>query len=68
MYEYDTTVASAGFWLAGQCPPGRMRRRKFRKFDYEMMHSEVYLTKYVVSNQDSAVLYTCLSALIALKI
>jgi len=27
-------------------PPCRLRRRKF---DYEMMHSEVYLNKYVVS-------------------
>jgi len=30
-------------------PPCRLRRRKFRKFDYEMVHSEVYLNKYVVS-------------------
>ena len=29
--------------------PCRLRRRKFRKFDYEMVHSEVYLNKYVVS-------------------
>jgi len=27
-------------------PPCRLRRRKF---DYEMVHSEVYLNKYVVS-------------------
>ena len=26
-----------------------LKRRKFRKFDYEMVHSEVYLNKYVVS-------------------
>jgi len=30
-------------------PPCRLRRRKFGKFDYEMVHSEVYLNKYVVS-------------------
>ena len=30
-------------------PPCRLRRRKFRKFDYEKVHSEVYLNKYVVS-------------------
>jgi len=30
-------------------PPCRPIRRKFRKFDYEMVHSEVYLNKYVVS-------------------
>jgi len=29
--------------------PCRLRRRKFWKFDYEMVHSEVYLNKYVVS-------------------
>ena len=31
--------------------PCRLRRRKFRKFDYEMVHSEVhvYLNKHVVS-------------------
>jgi len=33
---------SAGFWLRGQCP---LRR----KFDYKMVHSEVYLNKYVAS-------------------
>ena len=37
---------SAGFWLGGLMPPCRLRRRKF---DYEMVHSEVYLSKYVVS-------------------
>jgi len=26
-----------------------LKRRKFRKFDNEMVHSEVYLNKYVVS-------------------
>jgi len=43
---------SAGFWLGGRgvnvpLPP----EAKFfsRKFDYEMVHSEVYLNKYVVS-------------------
>jgi len=30
-------------------PRCRLRRRKFRKVDYEMAHSEVYLNKYVVS-------------------
>ena len=40
---------SAGFWLGGSMPPCRLRRRKFRKFDYEMVHSEVYLNKCVVS-------------------
>ena len=40
---------SAGFWLGGSMPLCRLRRRKFRKFDYEMVHSEVYLNKYVVS-------------------
>ena len=37
---------SAGFWWM---PPCRLRRRKFWKLDYEMVHSEVYLNKYVVS-------------------
>jgi len=40
---------SAGFWLGGSMPPCRLRRRKFWKFDYEMVHFEVYLNKYVVS-------------------
>ena len=40
---------SAGFCLGGSVPPCRLRRRKFWKFDYEMVHSEVYLNKYVVS-------------------
>ena len=43
------TGTSAGFWLGGQCPPCHLRRRKFWKFDYELVHSEVYLNKYVVS-------------------
>jgi len=30
-------------------PDCRLRQRKFRKFDYEMVHSEVYLNKYVVN-------------------
>jgi len=30
-------------------PTCRLMRRKFRKFDYEMVHSEVYLSKCVVS-------------------
>ena len=37
---------STGFWLAGSMPLCRLRRRKF---EYEMVHSEVYLNKYVVS-------------------
>ena len=43
--------ASAGFWLGGSMPPCRLMLRKFRKFDYEMVHSEVglYLNKCVVS-------------------
>ena len=32
--------------VRGLMPPCRLRRRKF---DYEMVHSEVYLSKYVVS-------------------
>ena len=35
--------------VRGSMPPCRLRRRKFWKFDYEMVHSEVYLNKYVVS-------------------
>jgi len=38
-------------------PRCRLKRRKFGKFDYEMVHSEVYLNNYVVS---MAVLYICL--------
>jgi len=30
-------------------PPSRLRQRKFWKFDYEMLHSEVYLNKYMWS-------------------
>jgi len=30
-------------------PPCRPRRREFGKFGYEMVHSKVYLNKYVVS-------------------
>ena len=30
-------------------PPCCLRRNFFRKFDYEMVHFEVYLNKYVVS-------------------
>ena len=40
-------------------PLYRLRRRKVKKFDYEVVHSEVYLNKYVVS---------IAPALIALKI
>ena len=35
--------------VRGLMSPFRLRRRKFGKFDYEMVHSEVYLNKYVVS-------------------
>jgi len=36
--------------MEGQSVPScRLRRRKFWKFEYEMVHSEVYLNKYVVS-------------------
>jgi len=55
-YEYDcvkhkvSTGTSAGFWLGGSMPPCRLRRRKFfENVDYEMVHSEVYRNKYVVS-------------------
>ena len=44
--------------VRGSMPPCRPRRRKFRKFDYEMVHSEVYLNKK--RGQHSAVFYTCL--------
>jgi len=40
---------SAGFWLGKSVPLCHLRRRKFWKFDYEMVHFEVYLNKYVVS-------------------
>ena len=40
---------SAGFWLGGAVPPCRLRQSKFGKFDYEMVHFEVYLNKYAVS-------------------
>ena len=40
---------SAGFWLGESMPHCRLRRRNVWKFDYEMVHSEVYLNKYVVS-------------------
>jgi len=35
--------------VRGSMPPCRLRRRKFTKFDYEMVHSGVYPNKYVVS-------------------
>jgi len=40
---------SAGFWSGGSMPSCRLSRRKLEKFDYKMVHSEVYLSKYVVS-------------------
>jgi len=42
--------------------PCRPRQRKFRKSDYEVVHSEVYLNKCA---QHFAVLYTCLSWLLS---
>ena len=36
---------SAGFWLGGQCPLIAAWGEFFFKFDYEMVHSEVYLNK-----------------------
>ena len=42
--QHSTTTSSrmsAGFWLGGSMPPCRLRQRKFWKFDYEMVHSEV---------------------------
>ena len=35
--------------VTGSMPSCRLGRRKFWKFDYEMVHSEVYLNKYAVS-------------------
>ena len=35
--------------VRGSMPPCCLRRRKFWKFDYEIVHSEVYMNKYVVS-------------------
>jgi len=35
--------------VRGSMPPCRLKRIFFGKFDYEMVHSEVYLDKYVVS-------------------
>ena len=43
-------------------PPCGLRRRKFWKFDYEMVHSDVYLDK---CGQHSAVLYICLPRLLS---
>ena len=40
--------------VRGSMPPCRLRRRKFWKFDYEMVHAGVYLNK---CGQHSAVLY-----------
>jgi len=37
------------FWLGGSVSPCCPRRRKLWKFDYEIVHSEVYLNKYVIS-------------------
>jgi len=42
----NASATSAGFWLGETVPPCRLGRRKL---DYEMVHSEVYLNKYVVS-------------------
>ena len=46
----------------GQCPLGTWGEENFRKFDYEMVHSEVYLN---ICGQHSAVLYTCLPWLLS---
>ena len=35
--------------VRGSMPPCCLRRRKFGKLDYKMVHSEEYLNKYVVS-------------------
>ena len=35
--------------IRGSMSPCRLRRIKFGKFDYKIVHSEVYLNKYVVS-------------------
>ena len=43
------TKASVGFCLGGPMPPCRLRRRKF---DYEMVNSEVYLNKYYNNNNN----------------
>jgi len=45
-FHSSTAGTSAWFWLQGLMPPCHLRRRNF---DYEMVHSEVYLNKYVVS-------------------
>ena len=38
------------FLVRGSMPPYRLRLRNFfKKCDYEMVHPEVYLNKYVVS-------------------
>jgi len=47
--RYATIRNVRSILVRGSMPPCRLRRRKFRKFDYEMVHSEVYLNKYVVS-------------------
>ena len=54
-FSYNSTPsrASAGFWLGGQCPLAAWGEIFFEKFDYEMMHSEVYLKK--ICGQHSAV-------------
>ena len=45
----SSATASAGFWLRGSVLPCRLRRRKFGKFGYKMVHSKVCLNKCVVS-------------------
>jgi len=39
------TRASARFWLGGSMPPLPPEAKFFFKYDYEMVHSEVYLNK-----------------------
>jgi len=41
-------AGTSAFLVRGSMPPCRLRRN-FWKFDYEVVHSEVYLNKYVVS-------------------
>jgi len=48
-----------GILVRGVNPFCRPRRRKLRKFDYEMVHSEVYLNKYAVSIVPSQLFIAC---------
>jgi len=44
-----TAKGVRGILVRGSMAPCRLRRRKFWKFDYQMVYSEVYLNKYVVN-------------------